>query len=349
MHAFRLIVPIAVFAFCLLCVPALAQGPEERTLTLLPLKGPLQDPNARISSAVWYRDHLLLMPQYPDWKNDERLRPAALFAIPERDIVQTLEAADPAPLLPREILIQGLEACSALPGFEGFEAIAAFGDTAFLGIEARHKQTMHSYLVKGRFKDFETRDASLELECKNARQVETPVNLRNMSFESLLATDQALFLFYEANGRNVNPEPKVLRFDHDLRPTGDLPFPHLEYRLTDVSGLEQKNDDNRYFFWGFNYFWPGERQLLNPADDPIAASWGRGTTHSTSEAVERLLLFELTEDGVRLSPRPPLSLSLGLLPRNWEGVALLRSPKHYGLLLTTDKYPATILAFLPLP
>ncbi len=351
MHACRPLAFLATLvACCALCLPAHAQGLEERVLTMLPLKGPLQDPNAEISSATWHEGHLLLMPQYPDWKNDERMHPAALFAIPEQDLAQALEAGTPAPLLAREIIIQGLKACSALPGYEGFEAIATVGDTVFLSIEARHRQTMRSHLIKGRFKDFETRDARLELDCQNPRLVETPVNLRNMSFESLLVTDQALFLFYEANGRNVNPTPKVLRFDHDLKPTGELPFPHLEYRLTDVSRLEPSaEDDNRFFFWGINYFWPGERQLLNPAEDPIAAGWGRGATHSTSEAVERLLLFELTEEGVQLSPRPPLSLSLGLLPRNWEGLALLRTPKHYGLLLVTDKYPATMLAFVPLP
>ena len=331
----------------------LARASEERVPTLLSLKGALQDPKAEISSATWHQGHLLLMPQYPDWKNEARLHPAALFALPEQDIIKAVLSArdgEPHPMAPREIGLAGLEACTALPGYEGFEAITTQGDTAFLSIEARHEQSMRSYLVKGRFRDFQSSNPVLELDCTNHRQVDTPVNLRNMSFESILSSSDTLYLFYEANGRNVNSTPQVLLFDMDLNPAGTLPFPPLEYRISDVSNLETTEDTPpKKYFWGLNFFWPGERKLLKPADDPIAATWGRGTTHAASEVVERILRFELTEEGVQLTQQPSIEISLGIIPRNWEGLALLRNPELQGLLLVTDKYPGTILAFISLP
>ncbi len=319
----QLSLPLLALLLCTLCgTQAQAQASEERVPTLLPLKGALLDPKAETSGATWHQGHLLLMPQYPDWSNEERLHPAAVFAIPEQDLVNAIRAAqagEPQPMTPREIELKGLEACVSLPGYEGFEAIATQGDTAFLSIEARHEQSMRSYLVKGRLRDFQSSNPSLELDCANYRQVDTPVNLRNMSFESLLISGDTLYLFYEANGRNVNPTPQGLLFDLDLNPTGSLPFPPLEYRISDVSNLETTEDTPpRQYFWGMNFFWPGERKLLNPADDPIAATWGRGTTHAASEVVERLLRFELTDAGVQLTQQPPIQISLGILPRNWR-------------------------------
>ena len=65
--------------------------------------------------------------------------------------------------------------------------------------------------------------------------------------------------------------------------------------------------------------------------------------------IERLLELRLTTDGrIVRTESPPLNLEL--LPdgecRNWEAVVRL---DDRGFLLMTDKYPGTLLAFVPLP
>ena len=62
--------------------------------------------------------------------------------------------------------------------------------------------------------------------------------------------------------------------------------------------------------------------------------------------VARLLEFELTETGIELADRPPIQLELHPLElRNWEGIVRL---EDRGFLLVTDKFPETILGFVPI-
>ena len=70
-----------------------------------------------------------------------------------------------------------------------------------------------------------------------------------------------------------------------------------------------------------------------------------GKSHSRSEAVERLLEFEIRADELILSDKRPIQITLN--PdgsRNWEAIARL---EDQGLLIATDKYPKMILGFVP--
>ena len=92
-----------------------------------------------------------------------------------------------------------------------------------------------------------------------------------------------------------------------------------------------------------NYFFPGDVHLL-PASDPLAEKYGEGETHQSFDPVERLVEFQITEDGINISDQPPFQFRL--LPdneaRNWEGLVLL---DESGFLVVTDKFPTTILGF----
>jgi hypothetical protein len=122
---------------------------------------------------------------------------------------------------------------------------------------------------------------------------------------------------------------------------GTLPFPTVEYRVTDATELD---DDGR--FWVINYFFPGEL-ALRPSEDPIAAAYGEGPTHAARSGVARLLEMQVTAQGVTLVDRPPVQLELGPLSlHNWEGIVRL---EDRGFLLVTDKFPETILGFVPYP
>jgi len=132
-------------------------------------------------------------------------------------------------------------------------------------------------------------------------------------------------------------------FDLQLNPLGTLPFVPLEYRLTDVTSPDAEGR-----FWAINYFYPGDKGKLNPAADELTDLYPAGPTHAQSEVVERLVEFQYTPAGVVRTDTPPIQLQLlsGGDARNWEGIVRL---DERGFLLVTDKYPQTILAFVPLP
>jgi hypothetical protein len=132
----------------------------------------------------------------------------------------------------------------------------------------------------------------------------------------------------------------VRRYETDLRPLGPVSFPTLEYRLTDATALDA---DGR--FWVINYFYPEDRDLLRPGVDSLALRYGRGASHRAS-SVERLVEFRYAPSGVTRTETPPIWLRLDpQTARNWEGLARFRD----GFLLATDRFPATILAYVPAP
>ena len=100
-------------------------------------------------------------------------------------------------------------------------------------------------------------------------------------------------------------------------------------------------------FWAMNYFFPGD-DFLRPTSDPIADLWGESPTHAMRDDVERLIELEHDPAGITFTDAPPvqLELPLGGDSRNWEGVARLEGR---GVLLATDRFPRTMLAFVALP
>ena len=174
-------------------------------------------------------------------------------------------------------------------------------------------------------------------------EIEPQANLSNTSDESVMVFGQRIVTLYEANGANVNPNPVAHMFNLDMQLVGSLSMPTIEYRITDATQPDQNG-----LFWAINYFFPGDREKLKPAEDRLVTQYGQGETHAKSQAVERLVAFQFTEDGIVLAPLAPIQLQL--LPddeaRNWEGIARL---DDRGFLLVTDKFPETILAFVANP
>jgi hypothetical protein len=172
---------------------------------------------------------------------------------------------------------------------------------------------------------------------------QSPVD--NKSDEALLVAGDRLVTLYEANGAEVNPAPVAHVFDMALTPAGTIPFPNIEYRITDATTLDREGR-----FWTINYFFPGDTELLAETD-PLTERYGQGPTHAQNVTVERLVEFQLTELGISLVDTPPIQLELsntllGALGRNWEGLVRL---DDLGFLLVTDIFPETILAFVPTP
>jgi hypothetical protein len=310
--------------------------PDEQPVTAIPLSGPASAATAEFSGLAWYGDHLVLLPQYPGrFSGGED---GALLVLKREVIEAYLGGASTTPLVPEEVPFSASGLAATVDGFEGYEAIAFDGDRAYLTIEASTGGTMHSYLVAGR-----VAPGPGEVRVDPATLVEIEQNARigNKAHESLIVAGDALLALYEANGAQVNPDPVAQRFDLSPAPAGAVPFPQIEYRITDATALD---DAGR--FWAINYFFPGEVEL-EPQVDPLAARYGQGASHAIYPHVERLVLLAYDGSAIRLVDQPPLQLTLPSdEARNWEGIVRFDSR---GFLLVTDKFPETILAFVPSP
>lgn len=309
-------------------------------MTEIPLSGPLAQPRAEISGLAWYGDYLILLPQYPNFSVKEG--DGAIYALPRGDLLAYLEGITAGPLLPIPIPFVAPGLADQVDGYEGYEAIAFLGERAFLTIEADTADGMRAYLVSGQIApDLST------LALDTATRVEIPPqsDIANKSDEALLVAGDRLVTLYETNGAAVNPSPVAHLFDLGLAPAGTIPFPQIEYRITDATDLDENGR-----FWAINYFFPGDIDL-RPERDPLAERYGWGPTHTPEGAVERLVEFQLSHAGIVLVDRPPIQLELpvdllGVIGRNWEGLVRLDGR---GFLLVTDTFPGTILAFVPAP
>ncbi len=316
--------------------PAGRSTTSEVAVIRIPLAGDASYAYLEGSGLAWYGDNLVILPQYPD-----RFRSnghSALFTIPKARLLAFLSGKNKQPITPRLLPFSenGVEA--KIEDFGGYEAIAFRDHRTYLTIESGWGNNMMGHVVEG---NMEPDLSMLRLNPVTLRNIPPQAKLSNMSDESLLIAHDKIITFYEANGANINPRPRVHLFDLNLQPLGTLPLDNIEYRITDVTAPDATGR-----FWAINYLYPGDRIKLKLAPDKIAARYGRGPTHTKFVTVERLVPFSYTTDGVHLVDAPPIQLKLidDDHARNWEGIVRLDDK---GFLLITDTYPETILGFVP--
>lgn len=311
-------------------------GPTEIPVQVIDLAGPAADRNAEISGLAWYGDTLILLPENP-YLYATPGNAGQIFALRKADILAYLAAADPAPLEPFLIPILSADLLTSLSGFDGLEAITVDGDRVFIVVEIlRDYQTMFGYLISG---SIAPDLSAITLDVTRYLEMGPQASLKNISYESLLMAGDQVVVIYEANGIAVNPYPVVYVVGPDLGSAQAMPFPYLEYRLTDATAPAENG-----VFWVINSFFPTYTVLL-PESDPLSGDGNLGETHRFYPQVERLVALRYTPQGIQLLNRPPIWLRLsGPIPRNWEGIALL---DDQGFLLVTDEFPGTVLGFVP--
>ncbi|MGD8518109.1 MAG: hypothetical protein PVG54_14195 [Anaerolineae bacterium] len=312
------------------------EAPAEVEVTALPLSGALNDPDAEVSGLAWYGDSLIILPQYPNFATGSG--DGNLYALPKAEIVTYLDGQAAGPLNPRAIPFVAPGLADTIRDFEGYEAIAFDGERAYLTIEASPGWEMQGYLVAGQIAS----DLSgLLVEPTTITPIEPQTELGNKSDEALLVAGEWVVTLYEINGARLNPAPVAHLFDQALTPSGTIPMPHIEYRITDATALDSANR-----FWAINYFFPLEFDQI-PDTDPLVERYGAGATHLQYQTVERLVEFQYDTTGIRLVDRPPIQLVLSSeTGRNWEGLVRL---DDRGFLLMTDRFPGTILGFVAAP
>lgn len=316
-----------------------SQAVVEQPVTVIALDGAMAGPKAELSGLAWYGDNLILLPQFPKRFDNQ------LYFLPKAQIIDFLQGKSQTPLTPQPIPLVNADLLDQIDGYDGFEAIAFHGDQVFMTIEADTGQEMMGYLVTGSM----TPDLSaLTLDPQKLTKIPPQADLENIADEAVLLADDQVLTVYEVNSLFINSQPVAHRFaEADIRSQGTLPFPSLEYRVTDATPLDA---DNR--FWVINYFFPGDIKIrnVNLGPDPLAVQYGIGPTHQQAQTVERLVEMQYTPTGITLAPTPPIQLQLQPdLARNWEGIARLDVDDLHGFLLATDTFPETLLAFVPSP
>ncbi len=306
---------------------------------LLSLTGPLADPCAEVSSMTWQGDTLVILPQFPDRFAEDGL--LGFFAIGKQKILDVLEGGGQEPIQPHQVFCKAPGLMRVVRGFDGLEAMCCIGDRYYMTVEAGDDTVMAGFLVSGHF---DMVDGLVVMDMTSLNSIPMGLNIPNVAEESLIIDGQRVITISEVNGLNIAPEPMAKVFNAEAEFTGFLPMPQIEYRVTDATAL-----DERGRFWVINYYYPPEREKLDPAPDPELARFGDPASYDPDQCVERLLELRLTaDDRIVRTDTPPLNLEL--LPaeecRNWEAVVRL---DDLGFLLMTDKYPGTLLAFVPFP
>ena len=285
------------------------------------LEGSILNPKEEISGMDWYKEHLFLLPE-----NQNHY----LYVISKVEIYNSLNSSNKIKILPKKSNFIAPNYRESIEGFEGFESIAFHNDKFFITIEAKEKDIMKSYVIWG---EIDAKSFTMKSKRENILELKTPVQVRNMTYESaLIYKDIALFLF-EANGKNLqkNVYQKVLSLkDFSV---ADIKFPNIEYRITDATKIDENNK-----FWAINYYWPGDKKHLNPVEDYLK------TLPKSSNKIERIVEFKIKDNEVVFSESKPIEFSLDdENSRNWEGLVRL---DNQGFLIATDKYPEMLLAFV---
>ncbi|MFL2983335.1 MAG: hypothetical protein ACJZ12_02970 [Candidatus Neomarinimicrobiota bacterium] len=301
---------------------------EEIKVKEIYLKGLITDKKQEISGMDWYQDKLFLLP--------ENLG-GFLFAISKIEILSAIDNKRQRPITPKQTKFTTPDYSIMIPGFDGFEAISFNDDKVFISIEAEDNGIMKGYIAWG---EINPKTLEIQIKDENLKIVNTPIQIDNMSFESLVFHNNELIMMYEANGINLQKKVKQPVFSLKEKKISYMDSENIEYRITDITKVNQSNR-----FWGINYFWPGDEKLLLPGKDLILNRIIKGKSHSQSNTVERLIEFELKGKNIILTNNNPIQLILDPNnSRNWEAIARLDDK---GLLIATDKYPKMILGFVP--
>ena len=310
----------------------------KQNLIYLPLDGEVANRYSEISGLTWYKDQLILLPQYPGRFAMDNV--SSLFKISKQEIINYLENPnEDIRLIPGRIEFDEQGIPEELTGFQGYESVVIIENKMYLTIECKQDGVMKAYLVEGII----TGNAeNIALNKESLKVLPMPIEIKNYSYESMIFVGRRLDICYEANGLNIFKNPMMIEVNLMNSEINLKPFLNLEYRITDATDI-----DTNGCFWVINYYWPGDYDLLEPAPDPLEAQSRIAGTFSQDDAIERLVELKYSPNGMELSNTAPIvigSTSSGS-SRNWEGITRL---DHLGFLLATDKHPRTILAFLPL-
>ena len=307
--------------------------PAELPLNEIEVFGRLARPDAAISSMAWFGDQLVLLPRFPIRfvQGGDR---GVIFVLRQDQLLGALEQQRQDPIITSEVAFEapGLEA--AVPGYEGFEAIAFRNFEVFLTVKAIVDGVTKAYLFKGELSG-DLRTLSVDVAGKVALP-DPPPGLP-VGYEALAISEGRAIALPGINGVDFVRAPSApVLSAADLSAQDPVPMAPLGLRLADVTTVDLDGT-----FWAINRRGSDEDEL-EPSPDPLIQRYGEVGSHLETDAVERLVQLRLGEQGVEIVERPPILVSLGDRNRRWEAVVRLGSE---GFLLMTSS-PTVVLGFL---
>ena len=164
--------------------------PEEVKVQYITMNGEISEPKAEISGLAWYNDYLILLPQYPHIFPSEY--DGSLFAIPKAKIAEYLNEVPNTPITPMPISLNAPGLKDIIDGYEGFEALAFYGNSVFFTVESSPDKMM-GYLFKGTISgDMKTININID------ERVELPPRapVGNATDETIIVTPDRVITVY---------------------------------------------------------------------------------------------------------------------------------------------------------
>ena len=308
------------FFFKILFLPMFLFG-KNSSIQEIELEGIITNPKQEISGMDWYNDNLFLLP--------ENLG-GYLFMVTKNEIEKQLSSKKGS-LQPKKIIFNTPDYSKSIPGFDGFEAITFNGNSVYVSIEADQNDMMVGYIAWGNINPNSYEINILE---KDIQKINTPIQIDNLSYESIISHKNNLLLLYEANGVNLRKKPYQLSISLNDFSLKKIKGPNIEYRITDATKVEKNK------FWAINYYWPGDKKNLKPGVDKLS----KNKKVNSEQTVERIVEFKVKRNGISLTNKKPIDLILEEgNSRNWEAIVRFGNS---GFLIATDKYPRMILAYI---
>ena len=296
---------------------------ENNPIQEIELKGIITNPKQEISGMDWYNDNLFLLP--------ENLG-GYLFMVTKKEIQKRLSSKKSS-IQPKKTIFNTPDYSKSIPGFDGFEAITFSENLVYVTIEADQNDVMVGYIAWGSINPNSYEINILE---KDIQKINTPIQIENLSYESIISHKNNLLLLFEANGSNLRKDPYQLSMSLNDFSLKKIKGPNIEYRITDATKVEKNK------FWAINYYWPGDKKNLRPGLDKLSKT----KKINSEQTVERLVEFKIKRNGISLTNKKPINLILEEgKSRNWEAIVRFGSS---GFLIATDKYPRMILAYIKL-
>lgn len=328
---------IGTLIFCLSLLIACTENfnrhsfPQEFTVHKIKLDGKINMNYSEISGLTSYNQNIIILPQYPSKFNKESNK-GYLYMIPEDKIAIALKGNNTS-VRPDSILLSPIP--NSIKGYQGFEAIAFRNKEVFLLIESQTNRAM-GYIIKG---VIDERLTKIDLDSTSLKEINTPINFFNTSYESIVLTNNKIICIFEANGKNINSHPICKCFDYQLNPIEDITFPNIEYRITDATNIAKDNT-----FWAINYFYPNDEKYYKPTNDIYIDKYGLSKSHLKRKGIERLVKLKVSDNSIKIVDKKPIYLKLeDNINRNWEGIVQY-SPNKF--IIATDKFPNTILGYI---
>ena len=291
-------------------------------LVKIDLSGDLAEKNFEASGLAWYKDYLIILPQFPHkW---DKQYDGAIYFISQKRILSYLNGEDKNPIIGEKIhfIANNLDEIGKRNG-SGYEAITFINDTLYVSIESVNDNLPSSFIVKGII-DFTKRQIILDKSTQF--EIKSQTNIHNMGEETILNYDNFVYAIHEANGQNIKKEPFATKLNKNFLFSEKIKMPNIDFRITDAT-----NVDSIGKFYALNYYYPGEFLKLKP------------NIKNKDIAIEQILELQIINNQIIRTDKTPIKISNlnAKNGRNWEGIVRLNN----GFLIITDMFPETIMAY----